>query len=143
MSDYIKGQEDLIKYIKQQLLLMANNSPDETIMEDVVNFLQNLKPKQRSVATMENTETNWNELTLKERLALVKHNEQLDLYSVSGSCFAINAFVKCKNNGIIRYITEHNGRTFKDDGGISGCEPSLFCRYENYVMILKQNKDET
>ena len=47
MSDYIKGQEDLIKYIKQQLLLMANNSPDETIMEDVVNFLQNLKPKRR------------------------------------------------------------------------------------------------
>ena len=47
MSDYIKGQEDLIKHIKQQLLLMANNSPDETIIEDVVNFLQNLKPKQR------------------------------------------------------------------------------------------------
>ena len=46
MSDYIKGQEDLIKYIKQQLLLMANNSPDETIIEDVVNFLQNLKPKE-------------------------------------------------------------------------------------------------
>tara|TARA_R110000803_G_scaffold164473_1_gene228178 strand:- start:479 stop:622 length:144 start_codon:yes stop_codon:yes gene_type:complete len=47
MSDYIKGQEELIKYIKQQLLLMADNSADETIMEDVVNFLQNLKPKQR------------------------------------------------------------------------------------------------
>jgi len=46
MSDYIKGQEDLIKYIKQQLLLMANNSTDETIIEDVVNFLQNLKPKE-------------------------------------------------------------------------------------------------
>jgi len=44
MSDYIKGQEDLIKYIKHQLLLMANNSPDETIIENVVNFLQNLKP---------------------------------------------------------------------------------------------------
>jgi len=45
MSDYIKGQEELIKYIKQQLLLMADNSTDETIMLDVVNFLQNLKPK--------------------------------------------------------------------------------------------------
>ena len=47
MSDYIKGQEDLIKHIKQQLLLMADNSPDETFIVDVVNFLQNLKPKQR------------------------------------------------------------------------------------------------
>ena len=46
MSDYIKGQEDLIKHIKQQLIFMANNSPDETIIMDVVNFLQNLKPKE-------------------------------------------------------------------------------------------------
>lgn len=36
---------------------------------------------------MESKETNWNDLTLKERLALVNHNEQLDLYSVSGSAW--------------------------------------------------------
>ena len=84
---------------------------------------------------MENTETNWNELTLKERLALVKHNEQLILYSVSGSYFAVNAFVRCKNNGIIRYITEQNGKTFKDDGKISRVEQSPSCYYEDYVMI--------
>ena len=84
---------------------------------------------------MENKETNWNGLTLKERLALVKHNEQLDLHSVSGSFFAVNAFVRCKNNGIIRYITEQNGITFKDDGKISGCAPSPSCHYEHYVMI--------
>mgnify|MGYP000365274281 FL=1 len=84
---------------------------------------------------MKNTETNWDELTLKERLALVKHNEQLILYSVIGSYFAVNAFVRCKNNGIIRYITKQNGRTFKDDGEISGCEPSPSCHYEHYVMI--------
>ena len=77
----------------------------------------------------------WDELTLKERLALVKHNEQLILYSVSGSYFAVNAFVRCKNNGIIRYITKQNGRTFKDGGEISGCEPSPSCHYEHYVMI--------
>ena len=46
MSNYIKGQEDLIKHIKQQLLLMANNSPDETIIQDVVNFLKNIKTKE-------------------------------------------------------------------------------------------------
>jgi len=46
MSNYIKGQEDLIKHIKQQLLLMADNLPDETFIVDVVNFLQNLKPKE-------------------------------------------------------------------------------------------------
>lgn len=80
-------------------------------------------------------ETNWNELTLKERLALVKHNDQLNLYSVNGSYFAVNAFVRCKNNGIIRYITEHNGNTFKDDGKISGCEFSPSCYYEYYIMI--------
>jgi hypothetical protein len=84
---------------------------------------------------MKNTETNWNELTLKERLALVKHNEQLDLYSVSGSYFAVNAFVRCKNNGVIRYITEQNGETFKDDGTVSECAPSPYCEYRHYVMI--------
>ena len=84
---------------------------------------------------MKNPETNWNELTLKERLALVKHNKQLILYSVSGSYFAVNAFVRCKNNGVIRYITEQNGRIFKDCGKISGCEPSPYCHYEDYVMI--------
>tara|TARA_R100001369_G_scaffold86788_1_gene121661 strand:+ start:63 stop:317 length:255 start_codon:yes stop_codon:yes gene_type:complete len=84
---------------------------------------------------MENTETNWNELTLKERLALVKHNEQFILYSVSGSYFAVDAFVRCKNNGVIRYITNKNNRTFEDDGKISGCEPSPSCHYEHYVMI--------
>lgn len=88
-----------------------------------------------TVAIMKNEITNWNDLTLKERLALVKHNEQLDLYDVSGSYFAVNAFVRCKNNGIIRYITEQNGKTFKDDGKVSGCEPSPFCHYENYVMV--------
>lgn len=84
---------------------------------------------------MENKETNWNDLTLKERLALVKHNEQLDLFNVSDVYFAVNSFVRCKNNGIIRYITEQNGSTFKDDGKISGCEPSPYCHYEDYVMI--------
>jgi len=84
---------------------------------------------------MENKKTNWNDLTLKERLALVKHNEQLDLYCVSGSYFAVNAFVRCKSNGIIRYITEQNGRTFKDDGTVSGCKPSPSCHYKHYEMI--------
>jgi len=84
---------------------------------------------------MKNEITNWNNLTLKERLGLVKHNEQLDSYAVNGSYFAVNAFVKCKNNGIIRYITEQNGRTFKDDGKVSGCKPSSYCHYEHYVML--------
>ena len=88
-----------------------------------------------TVAIMKNEITNWNDLTLKERLALVKHNEQLDLYAVSGSYFAVNAFVRCKNNGVIRYITEQNGNTFKDDGKVSGCEPSPSCHYRHYVMI--------
>jgi len=89
-----------------------------------------------TVATMKNEITNWNDLTLKERLVLVKHNEQLNLYAVSGSYFAVNAFVRCKNNGVIRYITKPNdSKRFKDDGKISGCEPSPHCWYENYVMI--------
>ena len=87
------------------------------------------------IDSTENKGTNWNKLTLKERLAIVKYNEQLDLYSVSGSYFAVNAFVKCKKNGIIRYITERRGRTFNDDGKVSGCEPSPLCHYEHYVMI--------
>lgn len=88
-----------------------------------------------TVAIMEIKEINWNDLTLKERLALVNHNEQLDLYSVSGSYFAVNAFVRCKNNGIIRYITKQNGVVFEDNGKVSGCEPSPSCHYEYYVMI--------
>ena len=39
---------------------------------------------------MENEIINWNNITLKEKLALVRHNEQLDLYVVIGSFFAIN-----------------------------------------------------
>ncbi len=86
---------------------------------------------------MKNTKKkNWNELTSKERLVLVKHNEQLDLYSVSGSYFAVNAFVRCKRNGTIRYITKNGwGGVFEDDGEVSGCKPSPFCHYEHYDMI--------
>ncbi len=85
---------------------------------------------------MKNTKKNWNELTSKERLALVKHNEKLDLYSVSGSYFAVNSFVRCKRNGIIRYITKNGwGGVFEDDGEVSGCKPSPFCHYEHYEMI--------
>lgn len=85
---------------------------------------------------MKNEVTNWNDLTLKERLALVKHNEQFDLYTVSGSYFAVNAFVRCKNNGAIRYITKlHDNKRFEDDGKISGREPSPHCWYKYYVMI--------
>ena len=85
---------------------------------------------------MENEQTNWNDLTLKERLALVKHNEQLDLYSVSGSYFAVDAFVRCKKNGIISYITNKRSKdVFEDDGKVSGCEASPFCHYEHYEMI--------
>ena len=85
---------------------------------------------------MKNKQINWNDLTLKERLTLVKHNEQLDLYRVSGSYFAVNAFVRCKNNGVIRYITsKHDSKRFKDNGEISGTEPSPNCWYGNYVMI--------
>ena len=89
-----------------------------------------------TVATMKNEITNWNDLTLKERLALVKHNEQLDLYAVSGSYFAVNAFVRCKNNGVIRYITsKHDSIRFEDNGEISGVEPSPHCWYKDYMMI--------
>jgi hypothetical protein len=85
---------------------------------------------------MKNKITNWNNLKLKERLALTKHNEQLNSYDVNGSSFAVNAFVKCKKNGAIRYITkEHDNERFEDDGNISECTPSPYCWYENYVMI--------
>ena len=85
---------------------------------------------------MKNEGINWNDLTLKERLALVKHNEQLDLYTVNGRYFATNAFVRGKRNGVIRYITKpHDSKRFEDDGKISGCKPSLRCWYEHYVMI--------
>ena len=85
---------------------------------------------------MENEIINWNNITLKEKLALVRHNEQLDLYVVIGSFFAINAFVRCKSNGVIRYITsKYDSKRFEDDGKISGAESSHHCWYKNYVMI--------
>jgi hypothetical protein len=85
---------------------------------------------------MEKKQTNWNNLTLKERLAIVNHNKQLDLYSVNDNHFAVNAFVRCKNNGVIRYITKKNDSSkFEDDGKVSGCESSPHCWYENYKMI--------
>jgi hypothetical protein len=91
-----------------------------------------------TVETMKKEITNWNDLSLKERLALVKHNEQLELYAVSGSYFAVNAFVRCKTSGVIRYITSKNdSKRFEDNGEISGAEPSPRCWYKNYVMIFR------
>lgn len=72
---------------------------------------------------------NWNELTLEEKHTIIKHNRGL------GSNFNVGSFVICKNNGVIRYITEIKKETFKDNGEISGCEPSPNCHYKNYKII--------
>lgn len=80
---------------------------------------------------------NWNNLTLIKRLFLIRHNSKLETYLIEGNRFAVGAFVKCKDNGLIRYITKKNkcSEIFKDDGKISMADPSPFCYYDNYEMI--------
>ena len=50
--------------------------------------------------------------------------------------FNENRFVKCKRNGILRYITRKiDNETFLDDGKISGHPHGNVCWYEDYVPI--------
>lgn len=40
----------------------------------------------------------------------------------------INSWVRCKNNGILRYITKHTDKyRFEDDGLLSKQSPSPYC----------------
>jgi hypothetical protein len=49
--------------------------------------------------------------------------------------FKENTFVKCRRNGIKRFVTKMNEHTFEDDGKISGQQPSRCCHYQNYAPI--------
>jgi len=44
MSDYQKGQRDLISYIKANIISIMKNSKGSDIILDVINFLKSLTP---------------------------------------------------------------------------------------------------
>ena len=83
--------------------------------------------------------TYWDKLNLIEKLSIANHNNHImDNTTPNKEGFYVGAFVKCKNNGIIRYVTSENKRStklFKDDGKISEAKPSHVCCYDDYVMI--------
>lgn len=44
MSDYERGQKDLISYIKAHIIHITQTSKGEDLILDVANLLRNLKP---------------------------------------------------------------------------------------------------
>lgn len=45
-------------------------------------------------------------------------------------------YVRCINNGEIRYITSHSTKEcFLDDGKVSRLKPSPYCYYDNYEVF--------
>ncbi len=82
--------------------------------------------------------TRWCDLTLKEQQTIWKHNEKLTKIPPCYNFYPEGAFVKCKRNGLIRYVTS-NGKCdtnyFEDDGKVSGCGASYYCLYLSYEMI--------
>jgi hypothetical protein len=44
MSDYERGQRDLISYIKAHIIHITQTSKGEDLILDVANLLRNLKP---------------------------------------------------------------------------------------------------
>jgi len=50
-------------------------------------------------------------------------------------------WVKCKNNGRIRYVTKAiNSRYFENNGKMSGKSPSNSCWWSNYEPLYSYDK---
>jgi hypothetical protein len=56
----------------------------------------------------------------------------------------VGTWVKCKTNGVKRFVTRHTSEEcFEDDGTISGQEPSPYCWFKYYETALESEVEHS